>query len=441
MPVVSLITLGCAKNLVDSEVVLASLHQRGYEFTADPKKADLVIINTCGFIAPARDEAEQVISEFVDWKKNKPGRQLMVVGCYVERFGDYLKVKFPQVDYWAGVRDFDRLWAILEKQEFPGREKTFLLDHLTPRAISTGRNWAYVKISEGCSHACRFCSIPLIKGPYQSRSLSSIVQEVENLASLGIKEINLISHDTTYFGRDRKVKAGLVKLLEKLLPVKGLRWIRILYGYPEEITDELLEIMKEEKICPYFDLPFQHASKKILKLMGRSLDGPRALKLIEKIRQRVPGAVIRTSLIVGFPGEGIKEFKELKDFVKNAQFTHLGVFTYSPETGTAAASLKETVSQAEKEKRRQEIMLLQKEISRKFYRSFVGSELEVLLEEVEEKEGKRIGRARARFQAPEVDGLVLVDDLPDYKNQWPDFIRVKIKKALTYDLRGRLIND
>ncbi|MBC7363981.1 MAG: 30S ribosomal protein S12 methylthiotransferase RimO [Candidatus Aminicenantes bacterium] len=441
MPVITLITLGCAKNLVDSEVVLGSLHQRGYEFTAEPKKADLVIINTCGFIAPARTEAEQVISEFVDWKRDKPGRQLMVIGCYAERFGDYLKVKFPQVDYWSGVRDFDRLWALLEKHELQTREKTFLLDHLTPRVISTGRNWAYVKISEGCSHACRFCSIPLIKGPYQSRSISSIVQEVKNLASLGIKEINLISHDTTYYGRDRKIKGGLVKLLEKLLPVKGLRWIRILYGYPEEITDDLLEIMKEEKICPYFDLPFQHASKKVLKLMGRAMDSPRALKLIEKIRRQIPGAVIRTSLIVGFPGEGIKEFKELKEFVIKAQFSHLGVFTYSPETGTAAASLKETVSPAEKERRRKEIMLLQKEISRKFYRSFVGSELEVLLEEVEEKKGKRIGRARARFQAPEVDGLVLIDDLPDYKDRWPDFLRVKVKKALTYDLRGTLIND
>lgn len=441
MPVILLVTLGCAKNLVDSEVVLATLHERGYDFTADPEKADLVIINTCGFIAPAREEAEQTITEFIRWKKSRPGRRLMVIGCYVERFADYLKVKFPAVDYWAGVRDFDRLWALVEGQNIFGRENTFLLDHRTPRAVSTGRNWAYVKISEGCSHGCRFCSIPLIKGPYQSRTISSVFQEVKSLVNLGIKEINLISHDTTYFGRDRKIKNGLVKLLDKLISVKELRWIRILYGYPEEVTDELLEIMNEEKICRYFDLPFQHASPRVLRLMGRSMDGRRALKLIEKIRHKVPGAVIRTSLIVGFPGEGRREFNELKSFVRQAQFEHLGVFAYSREIGTEAAKLEETVSEADKQQRLQEIMMLQKDISRKFYRAFVGSELEVLLEDIEEKNGKLVGRARARFQAPEVDGQVLVYGLPDYKDRWPDFLKVKIERALTYDLRGRIIND
>jgi len=438
MPVISLLTLGCAKNLVDSEVVLGTLHARGYEFAADPERADLVIINTCGFIAPARAEAEQTISEFIDWKKSKPGRKLMVVGCYVERFSDYLKVKFREVDYWAGVKDFDRLWLMIENQHLPGREKTFLLNYDTPRAISTGRNWAYVKISEGCSHRCHFCSIPLIKGPYQSRTMTSIIQEVKALVSFGIREINLISHDTTYFGRDRKIDAGLVKLLGKLITIKDLRWIRVLYGYPEEITDELLEIMNEAKICPYFDLPFQHASKKVLKLMGRTIDGNRALKLVDKIRKKVPGAVIRTSLIVGFPGEGAKEFSELKNFVRQARFEHLGVFTYSTEIGTVASRLKETVLPSEKERRRREIMRLQKEISRKFYQSFVGSELEVLLEEVEERKGKTIGRARARFQAPEVDGLVWVDKLPESKKQWPDFLNVRIERALTYDLGGRI---
>lgn len=441
MPVISLITLGCAKNLVDSEVVLGTLLKKGYEFTAETEKADLVIINTCGFIAPARAEAEQTISEFIKWKKRKPGRRLMVIGCYVERFDDYLKIKFPQVDYWAGVKDFDRLSAFIENQQLTARAKTFLLSDRTPRAISTGRNWTYVKISEGCSHQCHFCSIPLIKGPYQSRSMASIAREVRNLVGLGIREINLISHDTTYFGRDRKIKNGLVKLLERLINIKELRWIRVLYGYPEEITDELLEIMNEDKICRYFDLPFQHCSEKVLRLMGRSMDGTRALKLIEKIRNKVPGAVIRTSLIVGYPGEGPKEFAELKNFVKQARFEHLGVFTYSPETGTAAMKLNETVSEPEKERRRQEVMLLQKDISRKFYRSFLGTELEVLLEDVVQVRGKTVGRARARFQAPEVDGLVLVDDLPNFKSQMPDFIRVRIEKSFNYDLRGRMIND
>jgi ribosomal protein S12 methylthiotransferase len=441
MPKVSLITLGCAKNLVDSEVMLGTLAREGYEFTDKINKADILIINTCGFIQPAREEAHITLDQAIAWKKDRSGRRIAVTGCYVERFGDFLKIKYPQVDIWTGVRDFDRIGKLIENKKPVFRPETFLLNHRTPRIISTGANWAYVKISEGCSHGCSFCSIPLIKGPYQSRSINSIVEEVRDMSSLGIKEINLISQDTTYFGRDRKRGNGLVKLLEKLLLIKKIKWIRLLYGYPEELREDLLELLKEEKMCRYLDLPFQHASEAVVKKMGRSIGGKRALKLIEQIRRLVPGVVIRTSLIVGFPGEGQKEFEELKNFVRQAEFQHLGVFTYSREPGTRAEKMGDPVLPAEKEKRRQEIMLIQKDISRKFYRSFQGETLEVLSEGVHSQKPKLLV-ARAKFQAPEVDGLVLVENWKKYfSRKLPDFMKVKITRSLTYDLVGKVADD
>jgi ribosomal protein S12 methylthiotransferase len=443
MSKVALITLGCAKNLVDSEVILGCLNEQGYSFTACLEEAEVVIINTCGFIQQARAESQQTIEKALAWKEKDPLRRLAVVGCLVERYKDYLKASYPQVDLWSGVTDFDRLGELLQNKSLVPRQTTFLLDDRTPRVITTGSNWAYVKISEGCSHHCSFCSIPLIKGPYKSRSMASIVSEVRNLAALGIKEINLVSQDSTYFGRERGLKTGLVRLLDQLMAVKGIKWIRWLYGYPEEITDDLLEIMNEEKICPYFDLPFQHASATVVKKMGRSITAGDALRLIEKIRNRVKGAVIRTSLIVGFPGEGLKEFSELKQLVKEARFEHLGVFTYSAEPGTKAFHLEETVSPAEKENRRQEIMVIQKEISRDFYRTFKGETLEVLIENQEEDQAEKgILYGRAKFQAPEVDGKVIIKDKRQLlaAAEKPAFIRVKINGSRTYDLVGEALD-
>lgn len=440
MPKISLVTLGCAKNLVDSEVMLARLDSRGYSFTADLSEADILIINTCGFIGPAREEAHRTIDLGLNWKRARPGRLLAVVGCYPERFLDYLKVRYPQVDAWSGVRAFDRIDEIIEKKKDVPRTGTFLLDHRTPRVISTGPYWAYVKISEGCSHRCSFCSIPLIKGPYKSRTVESVVREVKNLAALGIKEINLISHDTTYFGRDRK-EPGLTTLLSRLLSVKGIEWVRLLYGYPEEVDESLLEVMLEPRMCRYLDLPFQHASGSILKKMGRGLDGARALKLLDRIRKKVPGVVIRSSLIVGFPGEGPEEFKKLQDFVARARFEHLGVFCYSPEPGTAAARLVDDVPETEKKKRQQTIMQQQKEISRQFYSTFRGQTLEVI---VDGSEARKPGylTARARFQAPEVDGQVLVEPPAGQRGKGlPAFLKVQIKRSLDYDLIGRVIDD
>jgi ribosomal protein S12 methylthiotransferase len=437
MPKISLVTLGCAKNLVDSEVMLARLDSRGYSFTADLSQADILVINTCGFIGPAREEAHRTIDQGLSWKQARPGRLLVVVGCYPERFPDFLKARYPQVDVWSGVRAFDRIDEIIEKKQDVPRTGTFLMDHRTPRVISTGPYWAYVKISEGCSHRCAFCSIPLIKGPYKSRTIESVVREVKNLAALGIKEINLISHDTTYFGRDRK-KPGLTGLLSRLLSIKGIDWIRLLYGYPEEVDESLLQVMLESKMCRYLDLPFQHASSSILKKMGRGLDGTRALKLLDRIRKKVPGVAIRSSLIVGFPGEGRKEFRELQAFVDRARFEHLGVFCYSPEPGTAAAGLGDTVPEAEKKKRQQAIMWQQREISRQFYASFRGQTLEVIVDGSEAREPGYLA-TRARFQAPEVDGQVLVEPTSGLMGKdLPAFLKVRIKRSLDYDLIGRV---
>lgn len=437
MPKISLVTLGCAKNLVDSEVMLARLDSRGYSFTADLSQADILVINTCGFIGPAREEAHRTIDQGLSWKQARPGRLLVVVGCYPERFPDYLKARYPQVDVWSGVRAFDRIDEIIEKKQDVPRAETFLLDHRTPRVISTGPHWAYVKISEGCSHRCSFCSIPLIKGPYKSRTIESVAREVKSLAVLGIREINLISHDTTYFRRDRK-KPGLTGLLSRLLSIKGIEWIRLLYGYPEEVDEGLLEVMLEPKMCRYLDLPFQHASSFILKKMGRGLDGARALKLLDRIRKKVPGVAIRSSLIVGFPGEGRKEFRELQAFVNRARFEHLGVFCYSPEPGTVAAGLGDTVPEAEKKKRQQSIMWQQREISRQFYASFRGQTLEVIVDGSEARKPGYLA-TRARFQAPEVDGQVLVEPTSGLKGKdLPAFLKVRVKHSLDYDLIGRV---
>lgn len=439
MPKISLVTLGCAKNLVDSEVMLARLDSRGYSFTADLSQADILVINTCGFIGPAREEAHRTIDQGLSWKQARPGRLLVVVGCYPERFPDYLKARYPQVDVWSGVRAFDRIDEIIEKKRDVPRAGTFLLDHRTPRVISTGPHWSYVKISEGCSHRCSFCSIPLIKGPYKSRTIESVVREVKNLAGLGIKEINLISHDTTYFGCDRK-KPGLTALLSRLLSIKGIEWIRLLYGYPEEVDESLLEVMLEDKMCRYLDLPFQHASDSILKKMGRGLGGTRALKLLDRIRKKVPGVAIRSSLIVGFPGEGQKEFRELQDFVARARFEHLGVFCYSPEPGTEAAWLADTVAEPEKKKRQQAIMWQQREISRQFYSTFRGQTLEVIVDGSEARKPGYLA-TRARFQAPEVDGQVLVEPAARLKGKdLPAFLRVRVKRSLDYDLIGQVID-
>jgi len=436
MKSVALISFGCAKNLVDSEVMLGYLDKSGFNFTSNPEEADVIILNTCGFIQPAKEESSQAISKAVALKRKRKEKKIIVAGCYVERDKDSLAKAFPEIDIWLGVKEFDKIVQAVEGEPFQKREHCFLYDHTSPRIVSTPPSWAYIKISEGCSHQCSFCSIPLIKGSYHSRLISSILQEAYLLAERGVKEINLISQDSTCFGRDRGLEDGLSLLLEELLEVKGIEWIRILYGYPEEISDCLLEIMQERKICSYLDLPFQHSDSQIIKKMGRGMDGERALALIKKIRQRLPDIALRTSLIVGFPGEEKKEFSDLKRFVRQAKFDHLGVFTYSKEEGTNSFSLSDPVRENEKRKRKEKIMEIQAEISFENNRKYLDQKIEVLIEGML-KENSKVLIGRARFQAPEVDGIITIDAPSEITCIMNTIQKVEITGRDVYDLQGK----
>jgi ribosomal protein S12 methylthiotransferase len=417
--------------------MLGHLYEARYDFVRSPEDADIVIVNTCGFIRPARDEADSVLGKLARLKTRRPEKRFVVTGCYVAKEREHLKRTFPWVDTWLGVGSFDRIVDAVEGRPVRERGRTFLYNHKSPRLFSTPPGWAYLKVSEGCSHRCSFCSIPRIKGPYRSRNLASIVEEARAMAGRGFREINLISQDTTFYGRDRGMKDGLVRLIRRLIKLEGIEWVRFLYGYPEEVTDSLLEVLGEPNVCPYLDIPFQHADPGVVRKMKRGLDGERALKLIDKIRKMVPDIALRTSLIVGFPGEGAKELLALKQFVREARFNHLGVFTYSPEPGTAAKALTDPLSHEEKDRRRDEIMEMQAGISMERNRGYVGRTLDVLLEGPLKKGGGWAGRTK--YQAPEVDGVVLIKDGGTAPNRRKPILKVEITDAETYDLRGRMV--
>ncbi len=437
MKKIALVSFGCAKNLVDSEVMLGYMEKAGYSFVTHPEEADILILNTCGFIEPAKKEARDAIKEAASFKKKEKDKKIIVVGCYVERYKNSLVHKFPEIDVWLGVNDFDKIVPAIEGKSFEKSTHGFLYDHASPRSRQTPPAWSYVKISEGCSHECSFCAIPLIKGPYQSRPISSIVQEVETLSLEGVKEINLISQDTTYFGRDKGMQEGLTHLLRELLKIKNIDWIRILYGYPEEISDSIIEIMQEDKICSYLDIPFQHSDPKILKKMKRAMDGKRALKLLEKLRNSIPDIVIRTSLVVGFPGEGKKEFDHLKKFVEEAQFDYLGVFAYSKEEDTSSFSLGDTIKESVKNRRRDKIMEIQADISFQKNERYLNQRVDALIEGTS-KDSPSVLIGRGRFQAPEVDSVILIEKPDDWANVVNKIQKVEITGRDVYDLYGQL---
>lgn len=434
---VALISLGCAKNLVDSEVMLGYIRERGYTLTIDLHKADIIIINSCGFIHPAREETREIISEALGIKREKKNIKVIVTGCYAERNLPELSQDFPGVDAWSGVKDFDNIISIIEGKPYTPSFNCFLYNHTTPRLLSTPSCWAYLKISEGCSHRCGFCAIPIIKGSYRSRSVDSIIREAEYLSDSGIKEINIISQDSTYYGKDLGLKNGLSYLLKKLLSVKNIGWIRILYGYPEEIHDSLLEIMQEKKICSYLDIPFQHSHPKIIRSMKRKMSGKESLFLIEKIRKKIPDISLRTSLVVGFPEEGNDEFLDLKNFVKEACFDHLGVFAYSRESGTLCYPLGDPVDEKTKIKRRDEIMNLQSKISLQINKKYVNKIIEILVEGRLSSDPSLL-QGRTPYQAPEVDGVVYLDSPQSPSKIINSFQNVEITAADVYDLYGQL---
>jgi len=366
---VCVISLGCAKNLVDSEHILGWLSEKKYPIVGALEESDIAVINTCGFVQSAVEEAIRTILEVSERKRKGQLRKLYVVGCFVQRFGYKLRKEMPEVDGWAGPGEIHRITKLLQERSsnrspFFINRPLFLPDHRTPRVQSTPPFSAYLKIAEGCSHRCSFCIIPRLRGPFRSRSLESLVEETLQMVERGVQEVNLIAQDTTMYGRDLGRGYQLEDLLEKLIQVRGITWIRILYSHPERITDRLLELMKSpSSLCPYLDIPIQHIDPGILRAMGRGMEDAKVRKLIERIRSRNERISLRTTVMVGFPGETEAAFNRLLWFVKDAEFDHLGAFVFSPEKGTAAGRMKNLVEPAVAERRRDRIMRLQARIS------------------------------------------------------------------------------
>lgn len=434
MKIISMISLGCPKNLVDSERVLGILTGAGYIVTPAPEDAEIVLINTCGFIKPAVDEAVSTIAKCLDLKKKGLCRTLIVFGCLVARYGEKrLSQLFPDVDGWLGVDIAPLILPYLEKilageKEPPaihGEEKDY------PRLLTTPQHTAYLKIAEGCSHGCSFCLIPKIRGPLRSRPPEAIYDEAVQLAENGVKEVILVAQDTGVYGRDLPGKPTLAELLKRLCEIKDLHWIRFLYHNPHFLTPELVKTMQEEpKICRYLDLPFQHSSRKILKRMGRKGDAISYLQLLQELRDSLPGLTLRTTLMVGFPGEDDKAFQELKDFVLQAEFDRLGVFPYYHEEGARSRKYTETVSHIEKRRRAREIMSLQRKISRLKNQEQVGRSLDVL---IEQNLGDGVYYGRSYRDVPEIDPKVIVSG----QGLTPgDIVKVRITKGAAFDLIG-----
>jgi ribosomal protein S12 methylthiotransferase len=435
---VCLVSLGCPKNLVDSEVILGLLSKEGYFLTTDPLRAEVLIVNTCSFIEDATKEAIENIIQLSHFKKEGRCRLLVVSGCLPQRYGKALEKELPEVDYFVGTGDFQNLPKLLaqkpKKRSFLSKP-TFLYDETTPRILSTPPFIAYLKIAEGCSNACTFCTVPKIRGRYRSRKVRSVLDEAQRLADQGVQELILIAQDTTAYGRDLRDGTNLEKLLKHLTKVKGLRWIRILYSYPkaENFADGLLELMaQEEKICPYLDLPIQHIDDEILKRMGRRVRSNEIRSLLQKIKTLLPKGSLRSSLIVGFPGEKENQFKALLDFVEEIQFDHLGAFKYSAEEGTPASRLPHSIPERVKEKRLRTLMEIQKKISLKKYREMVGQRRVVLVEGPQRERG--VLRGRLQTQAPEIDGSVFLNG----KARPGDWVEARMTQALPYDLVAQI---
>ncbi|MBT3181390.1 MAG: 30S ribosomal protein S12 methylthiotransferase RimO [Deltaproteobacteria bacterium] len=433
------ISLGCPKNLVDSEVMLGQLTGVGYELVEDPNKAQIIVINTCAFIEDAKKEAIDTILEMTELKKSGSCKLLMVAGCLPQRYEGELSELFPEVDVFIGTGEFYRVAQIVEDWDGKPRneikESTFIYDHETARLHTSPHHSAYLKIAEGCFHPCSFRIIPKIRGKFRSRPVDSIVEEARGMLAKDIKEINLIAQDLTAYGKD--IKTDLASLLEGLVDLEGSeRWFRLLYTYPHKFPADVIEIMRDcQDICSYIDLPIQHINDRVLKRMKRKGGGKEIRKLLEEFRKKIPNVSIRTSLIVGFPGETQEEFDELLDFVGEARFEHLGVFTFSPEEGTPAAKLKDQVPHDVAIARQTEIMELQKEVSLSNNNMFLGKIVRVLVEGSSD-ETDMLLQARHEGQAPEFDGVIYINEGLAAAG---DFAYVEITEAHHYDLVGKVV--
>jgi ribosomal protein S12 methylthiotransferase len=471
---VGFVSLGCPKNLVDSEVMMGLLARAGAELSPRAEDADVIVVNTCSFIESAQQESVNTILEMAAHKTSGRAKKLVVAGCLVERFRDEIRKRIPEVDAVVGTGELQNILAATgiapaaaqnnspfvvlpsraegDARAAQGRFSrgqwdgaiadlpNYLYDDETPRILATPKSTAYIKIAEGCDHPCTFCIIPQLRGQFRSRRFESVVAEAERLARSGVREVTLIGQDTTCYGEDFGLKDGLALLLEKLATIEDLRWIRFLYAYPNKITGKLLEtIASSEKICSYMDVPLQHASAGVLKRMKRGGGADLFLRSIARMRRTIPGLTLRTSFIVGFPGETEKEFEELCDFVREAQFDWLGTFSYSDQEGADAYALDNKLSVREIERRRKHLMSIQRQISKKKKKALVGQEFDLLLEGTSE-ETDLLMEGRTSMHAPEIDGKVFVNDFPAETEPQPgEFYRCQITEAHDYDLVARIL--
>ncbi len=470
---VGFVSLGCPKNLVDSEVMMGMLTQAGADLTPNAEDADVIVVNTCSFIGSAQQESIDTILEMARHKTGGKAKRLVVAGCLVERFHDEIRKNIPEVDAVVGTGELEKILAAAGLAAIPRAPSPFniltsrpegdhrraqgrfardswdgavadlpnyLYDDHTPRVLTTPRSSAYIKIAEGCDHPCTFCIIPQLRGQFRSRRFESVIAEAERLAQSGVREITLIGQDTTCYGEDLGLKDGLAVLLEKLARVEGLQWIRFLYAYPNKITGRLLEtIAAHDNICSYIDVPLQHASAPVLKRMKRGGGADLFLRSIEKMRRVIPGVTLRTSFIVGFPGETEKEFEELCGFVKEAAFDWMGAFGYSDQEGAGAFDQEKKISPREIESRRKSLMSIQRKISKSKKKSLIGREFDLLLEGAS-TESDLLLEGRTAMHAPEIDGKVFVNDYPEGNEpKEGEFYRCRITAAHDYDLVAEIV--
>jgi len=449
MKKIGFISLGCPKNLVDSEVMMGKLRQSGYEITTDASEADTLVVNTCGFIESAKQESVEAILEAASLKTEGKVQRLVVACCLVERYRDELRAEIPEVDAFIGTSQIDDILTVCDEtvntRSLPvlplgNQSATYLYDESTPRVLATPGYTAFIKIAEGCDRPCAFCFIPQMRGHFRSRRFGSIVVEAQQLADEGVKEIVLVAQDSSRYGEDLGKADALAHLLRELTHLDGIEWVRVMYTYPTHISDAFLDVLAEEpKAVKYLDMPLQHASRNVLRLMKRGGTRASLERLIDRVRRRVPDIAIRTTFITGFPGETEKDFEELLTFIRNVEFDRVGVFTYSDEEGTVAFDLPNKVEARTAKRRRARLMKEQARISRKRNRARIGSTVRVLFEG-ESKETDLLWQGRMETQAADIDGCMLINDAPEGFDPIPgQFVNVLITEAHEYDLIGHIV--
>ncbi len=433
-------SLGCPKNLVDAEVMLGITKEHNYQFVEDPSQAEVIVVNTCSFINDSKKESINTVLELSENKKTGACHKLIVTGCLPQRYKEDLKAAFPEVDAFVGTGQYGNILEFIEgkKESDEGfKHPKYIHNENTPRINSQPQHRAYLKVSEGCIKNCAFCIIPKIRGTLRSRTVDSLVKEAEKLVATGVKELNLIAQDLTDYGRDLRDGTNLVALLKGLIQVEGLEWIRMLYVYPDEMSDELIELIStENKICKYIDTPIQHINDRMLSLMNRKVTGDQIRERLNKLRERIPNVAIRSSVIVGYPGETEEEYQQLRDFVREAQLDHLGVFAYSHEENTASYTLPNQLPEEVKQARRDDLMKVQQAASKNKLKRWVGKTLPVLVEGPSE-ESEHLWQGRHEGQAPDIDGHILIRS---GKLSQGNILKLKIERAMEYDLIASAID-